>query len=225
MKEHFADRFIRSRRDLIVNAQALNRAPDAAEGGCGVLGFASNVPIAGRHVFAASRQMHNRGNGKGGGIAMAGLDPAQMRIDADTLRTHTLLQIAVLDPAAREEVEREFIAPHFDVAQAYEVDRADDYRLIEGLEIRPPDVWRYFVRVKPGVLARFAEVISGGGSHAADVLGVEAQPAALDARAIEDEFVYQNSFRLNQKFYASLGDKRAFVLCHARDLIVLKIVG
>ncbi len=42
---------------------------------------------------------------------------------------------------------------------------------------------------------------------------------------IEDEFVYQNSFQLNQEFYASLGEKRAFVLCHGRDLIVLKIVG
>jgi len=30
---------------------------------------------------------------------------------------------------------------------------------------------------------------------------------------------------LNQKFYASLGDKQAFVLSHARDLIIFKIVG
>jgi glutamate synthase domain-containing protein 1/glutamate synthase domain-containing protein 3 len=154
--------------------------------------------------------MHNRGNGKGGGIAMAGLDAAQMRVDAGTLRTHYLIQIAVLDPAAREDVEREFLLPHFDVAQAYEIDRVDDYKTIEELEIRPPDVWRYFARVKPDSLARFAE---------ANGLPLD------DARAVEDEFVYQNSFRLNQKFYASLGDKRAFVLCHGRDLIVLKIVG
>ncbi|MFH1597365.1 MAG: hypothetical protein ABIG94_13560, partial [Pseudomonadota bacterium] len=39
------------------------------EGGCGVTGFAANVPVAGRHIFAPSIQMHNRGNGKGGGIA------------------------------------------------------------------------------------------------------------------------------------------------------------
>ncbi len=212
MKEHFSDQIIRARRDLLANVPALGRAPDAAEGGCGVLGFASNVRIAGRHVLTASRQMHNRGNGKGGGIAMAGLDPAQMRVDADTLRTHTLLQIAVLDPSAHGEVERDFILPHFDVAQAYPIDRVDDYREIGGLEIRPSDVWRYFVRVKPGVLTRFAEEKRLDASRG-------------DGRAIEDEFVYQNSFRLNQKFYASLGDKRAFVLCHGRDLIVLKIVG
>ena len=210
MRQGFPDRILESRRGLANHAPMRDRSPDAAEGGCGVLGFAANMPIAGRHVFAASQQMHNRGNGKGGGIAMAGLDPAQMRVDADTLRTHYLLQIAVLDPPAREEVEREFIAPNFDVAQAYPIARLDDHREIDGLDVRPPDVWRYFVRVRPDVLARFAA--------AHDLTG-------LEARAVEDEFVYQNSFRLNTRFYASLGDKRAFVLCHGRDLIVLKIVG
>jgi hypothetical protein len=56
--------------------------------GCGVLGFAANIPVAGRHVLAASRQMHNRGNGKGGGIAMVGLDPGQVGVDAKTLSSH-----------------------------------------------------------------------------------------------------------------------------------------
>ena len=78
------------------------------------------------------------------------------------------------------------------------------------LDVRPPDVVRYFCRVKPEVLARFAE--DNGLRH-------------LPARRVEDEFIYQNSFRLNQRYYASLGDKRAFVLCHGRDLLVFKIVG
>jgi glutamate synthase domain-containing protein 3 len=42
---------------------------------------------------------------------------------------------------------------------------------------------------------------------------------------VADEFVYQNSARLNQEFYASLGEKRAFVLSHSRNLLVMKIVG
>lgn len=229
MSEQFADEIIRSRRELLALSPDLTRAPDAAEGGCGVLGFAANVPIAGRHVITASRQMHNRGNGKGGGIAMAGLDPAQARVDADTLRTHTLLQIAVLDPPARAEAEREFITPHFDVAQAYELDHVHDYRSIDGLEVRPPDVWRYFVRVKPDVLARFADKLLaaplGDPSAALPRRMAHRERARAGLRAIEDEFVYQNSFRLNQALYASLGDKRAFVLSHGRDLIVLKIVG
>ena len=38
-------------------------------------------------------------------------------------------------------------------------------------------------------------------------------------RQVEDEFVYQNSFRLNVPFYTSLGEKRAFVLSHGRHLL------
>ncbi|MEW5986510.1 MAG: glutamate synthase, partial [Chloroflexota bacterium] len=210
MTESVADRIIQARYPLVAELPTFSRTSEAAEGGCGVLGFASTVPIAGRHVLTASAQMHNRGNGKGGGIAMAGLDAAQMRVDTDTLRTHYLLQIAFMDAEARPEVEARFITPYFEVAQSYEIDHVADYQAIEGLELRPPDVWRYFVRVKPAVLEQFAQT-----SGLLD----------LASRAVEDEFVYQNSFRLNQQFYASLGEKRAFILSHGRNLIVLKIVG
>ena len=47
----------------------------------------------------------------------------------------------------------------------------------------------------------------------------------MDPRHAEDEFIYQNSARLNEKFYASLGEKQAFVLSHGRNLMILKIVG
>ncbi|MDP7136552.1 MAG: DUF1638 domain-containing protein, partial [Candidatus Poseidoniia archaeon] len=57
----------------------------AAEGGCGVIGFASTVPVAGRHLLQALEQMRNRGNGKGGGIAAVGLDPAQFGVDIELL--------------------------------------------------------------------------------------------------------------------------------------------
>jgi glutamate synthase domain-containing protein 1/glutamate synthase domain-containing protein 3 len=209
MREIDIERLLDSRRRLVEDKERVARSPGAAEGGCGVLGLACNVPVAGRHVVEAAAQMHNRGNGKGGGIAMTGLDPAQMGVSPETLRDATLIQIAYLDPAARQEVERIGLAP-FDVIQSYRVPTLDDWREVSGLEVRPPDVWRYFVRVKPGELTRFAE------THELD---------GLSERAVEDEFVYQNSFQLNHKFYASLGEKRAFVLCHGRDLIVLKIVG
>jgi glutamate synthase domain-containing protein 1/glutamate synthase domain-containing protein 3 len=208
-----AERLLNSRRTLIEGHQPVARTPDAAEGGCGVLGLACNIPVAGRHIIPASRQMHNRGNGKGGGIAAAGLDPEQMKVSPEILCSHYLLQIAYLDPTARPDVEAESLTLHFDIAQAYQVDTVDDYRQVEGLEMRPPDVWRYFLRVKAGSLDRFA---------AENGLG------EFNARAVEDEFVYQNSFRLNQRFYASLGGaqgQRAFVLSHGRDLMVLKIVG
>ena len=199
-----------SRTQLVAEAAVLPHSPEAAEGGCGVLGFAANVPIAGRHIVTSSQQMHNRGNGKGGGIAAAGLDPVQMRVSPDVLRTQYLIQIAYLDPGARAQVERECLTERFDIAQAYPIETLDDYRAVSGLDVRPPDVVRYFGRVKPEVLAHFAE--ENGLRH-------------LPARQVEDEYVYQNTFRLNQRYYASLGDKRAFVLCHGRDLLVFKIVG
>lgn len=205
-----AEALLRSRTGLVGDAPAGQRSPEAAEGGCGVLGFAANVPVAGRHIVTASRQMHNRGNGKGGGIAAVGLDPAQMRVSADVLRTHYLIQVAYIDPTARAEVERECLTGRFSIAEAHPVETLDDYRQVPGLEVRPPDVMRYFCRVKPEALARFAE--ENGLRH-------------LPARQVEDEYVYQNSFRLNQRYYQSLGAKRAFVLCHGRDQLVFKIVG
>ena len=210
MSNLFAERILESRKLCTLEAPAQSRSWEAAEGGCGVLGFAANLPVAGRHVMAASAQMHNRGNGKGGGIAMAGLSASQCRVDAQTLRSHYLLQIAYLDPQSRREVEGSHILPCFEVAVKYEIDRLEDYRAIEGLDMRPPDVWRYFVRVKPDILARFA---------------VDNGLEEMNPRAVENEFVYQNTYRLNTQYYASLGEKRAFVLSHGRDLSVLKIVG
>jgi glutamate synthase domain-containing protein 1/glutamate synthase domain-containing protein 3 len=205
-----AERLLDSRRELTAGMSAPTRAHQAAEGGCGVLGLACNIPLAGRHIVPASQQMHNRGNGKGGGIAAAGLDPAQLGVTAEVLRSHYLLQVAYLDPAVRTEVETSYVLPCFDVAQGYPVPALGDYRQVEGLEMRPPDVWRYFVRVKPEALERFAA------AHGLD---------AMPSRAVEDEFVYQNSFRLNGRFYAGSTGQRAFVLSHGRDLLVLKIVG
>ena len=207
-----AEAVLNSRTGLLSDAPVQPRSPEAAEGGCGVLGLAANVPIAGRHMVTASQQMHNRGNGKGGGIAAAGLDPVQMRVSPDVLRTHYLIQVAYLDPGAQAQVERECLTGRFDITQSYLVDTlaARDYQAVSDLEVRPPDVVRYFCRVKPEVLAHFAE--EHGLRH-------------LPARQVEDEYVYQNTFRLNQRYYASLGDKRAFVLCHGRDLLVFKIVG
>jgi glutamate synthase domain-containing protein 3 len=133
-----------------------------------------------------------------------------MRVSPGTLQQATLLQIAFLHPGARQEVEREVILQHYDVLQGYQVPTLDDHRDVPGLEVKPPDVVRYFVRAKGGILDRFAA------EH-----GLE----ELDPRRVEDEFVYRTSFALNQRFYASLGEQRAFALCHGRDLLVFKIVG
>jgi glutamate synthase domain-containing protein 1/glutamate synthase domain-containing protein 3 len=205
-----AERIIASRQSLMEVLPLPTVRKPAEEGGCGVVGLAASVPVAGRHLVAPARQMHNRGNGKGGGLAAAGLSPAQMGVSQEVLRDATMFQIAYLDVSARPEVEQDAILPHYDVLQAYTIPTLDDYREVPGLEAKPPDVVRYFVRAKPDALARFA---ANNGLQ------------DLDARRVEDEFVYRHSFLLNQRFYASLGEQRAFVLSHGRDLLVLKIVG
>lgn len=182
----------------------------AEEGGCGVTGFISNIPISGKHIFEPSVQMHNRGNGKGGGIAAVGLSPQTLGVSQDVLDTHYMLQVALLNPAAGPLVEKNFIEPYLEVHKSGLIPRVDDYRDVAGLDIKPPDVMRYFVRVKKDVLGRFIER-----NHFED----------MDPRHAEDEFISQNSYKINQKYYASLGEKKAFVLSHGRNIMILKIVG
>lgn len=207
------------RTNAIIAARTGFRPPDGepwfpkspeAEGGCGVTGFACTVPVGGKHIYEPSIQMRNRGNGRGGGIAACGLVPEEMGVSRKVLDESYILQVALLDPTAQGEVEKAFIEPFFDVDQGGLIETLDDHRDVPLLEIKPPDVARYFVRVKPDVLDRFASEKGLGG---------------LSDRDLEDEFVFQNSVELNRQFYASLGEKRAFVVSHARNLLILKIVG
>ena len=122
-----ADRIIRSRAELLEGKPRVVEPRAADEGGCGVTGFACSIPVRGRHIYEPSVQMHNRGNGKGGGIAAAGLVAEDVGVSQEVLDSHYLLQIALLDPKARAEVEEAFIAPYFDVALSTGI--ADDRRL------------------------------------------------------------------------------------------------
>ncbi|UCD88953.1 MAG: hypothetical protein JSW04_10920 [Desulfobacterales bacterium] len=180
------------------------------EGGCGVTGFISSIPVSGRHIFEPSVQMHNRGNGKGGGIAAVGLSADDLGVTQDVLDTHYMLQVALLNPESRQHVEAFSIEPFLEVTKAEQIPTLDDYREVEGLEVKPPDVWRYFVRAKESSLDRF---IQENAFH------------DITPEKVEDEFIYQNSFHLNQQFYASLGEQEAFVLSHGRNIMILKIVG
>ncbi|MHC1729664.1 MAG: hypothetical protein AB9866_27290 [Syntrophobacteraceae bacterium] len=206
---HPAEFMIRARAHLRPHGEWLQKSPEA-EGGCGVTGFACSIPVRGKHIYEPSIQMRNRGNGKGGGIAACGLAPEDLGVTREVLEESYILQVALLDPAARGPVEKKYVEPFFDVSHAGLIPTVDDYREVPLLEIQPPDVARYFVRVKKNVLDRFAA--EKGLPH-------------LSEREIEDEFVFQNSVRLNDEFYASLGEKRAFVMSHARNLIIVKIVG
>ena len=183
---------------------------EEAEGGCGVIGSASTIPIEGRYLLRSLEQMKNRGNGKGGGIAAVGLDPEQLGVSRKVLKENYLIHIAYLDPSVREAVEKEFVSPLFEVDASCEVSSLEDYRSVHGLEVQPPQVFRYFCRVKTEAALEFARDNSLFG---------------LERLALEDEIVYQNSYRLNLRYYSSLGEKKAFVLSHGKNMMVLKLVG
>ena len=206
-----ADAILKSRYHFREADKLVNRTDmQTEEGGCGVTGFACSIPVGGRHIFTPSVQMHNRGNGKGGGLAAVGLVPAKLGVDQNTLDNDYLLQVAILDDTVVQEMETRFIRPYFRVAHEAFIETVDDYRDIEGLEVKPPAVKRYFVRVKPEVLARFQK---------------ERGLGMLSHERAEEEFLFQNTYQLNLAFYSSLGEKRAFVLSHGKNMMILKIVG
>lgn len=180
------------------------------EGGCGVVGFCATEPVAARHIHEPSRQMHNRGNGKGGGIAALGFIPEQLGVTREVLDTCYMVHIAFLDNHVRTELEQKYVTPCFDVATSYQLDTIADWKNLPSIEARPPDVVRYFVRVKPKVLDAFVD------KHALD---------QLSAEEAEGEFLSQQSVRLNQEYYASLGDKQAFVMSYGKNIMILKVVG
>jgi glutamate synthase domain-containing protein 1/glutamate synthase domain-containing protein 3 len=211
MNGELIKRLADSRRQLAENLNYSSQIKkEAEEGGCGVVGFCCSEPVPGKHIYEPSRQMHNRGNGKGGGIAAVGLVPEQLGVSREVLDSHYMLHVAFLDEKARPEIEKQFITPNFDISASCQLEKVDDWKSVPGLEVKPPDVCRYFVRVKPKVLDTFI---------------AKNNLQKLDRREAEDEFVNQNSFSLNQKYYASLGEKRAFVLSHGRDIMILKVVG
>jgi len=201
---------IRSRKPLIADLPDKPYFETEAEGGCGVTGFACSIPVRGKHIFEPSRQMHNRGNGRGGGIAAMGFDHRMLGVSKEVLEESYLLQIAVLEDGVMDDLERQYISPFLDVDFSEQLPHVDDYRDIPGLDVQPPDVWRYFVRVKPKVLERFID---------------ENKLSELHQRQAEDEFIFQNSFNINKTFYDAIGKQRAFVLSHGRNFFILKIVG
>ncbi len=209
-----SEKLIRSRQRLAPAVRPPLRKEEA-EGGCGVIGIACSEKIAGRHLLQSLTQMRNRGNGKGGGIAAVGLAAEELRVTRNILEDDYLLGVAYLDPSARSEVERTSIVPTFEVDSVFQVPHLDSVQSLPTLEVRPPEVVLYFVRLRANAIDEFGKQ---------NGLDLSTGSEALLSH-IEDEIVYQNSFRLNRAFYASEGEKRAFVLSHAKNLLVLKMVG
>ncbi|MDW5562397.1 MAG: hypothetical protein SA339_04150 [Methanomassiliicoccus sp.] len=201
-----ADAMIASRKK--VDQRELKIHPQEAEGGCGVVGLAASKPVDGRHIMLSLHQMHNRGNGKGGGISAVGLVPEQLGVDRKTLEECYLVQVAYLKDEVRGEVEK-YIHDRYDVASSHQVAVSSDPDLLARLEVRPPNVVRYFCRAKKDRLQKFI---------------AENNLVDLGAEKSEDEYVYQTNFQINLKYYGNSA-MAAFVMSEGRNMLIMKIVG
>ena len=204
MNNNTIDTIIQSRQHLKHNPVTRDLE---AEGGCGVVGAACEIPIAGKHFLKSLNQMKNRGNGKGGGISALGLDPDFFHVDQKTMDENYLILIAYLDESKRVEIEEKYIFPKFTINQTAQFPHILDYESIE-LEVKPPEVYYYFASIKSSELFKFMK-----------------ETEIEDEKAAADEFVYQNTYALNNEYYASLGEKKAFVLSHGKNMLILKLVG
>ncbi len=193
-------------RSQIYTRPAAQRLPVAAEeeGGCGVTGFACTIPVGGRHIYEPSIQMQNRGNGKGGGIAAVRPGAGRAgRLARGARRRTTSSRSPCWIPRPTPRSSGSSSCRISTSPSRGAIPTVDDYRDVP-LPGGPPAGRAPLLR--PRQARRAARVRRG-----------ERASQRLSPRDLEDEFVYQNSFRLNDAFYASLGDKRAFVLSHGRE--------
>jgi glutamate synthase domain-containing protein 1/glutamate synthase domain-containing protein 3 len=205
------EKILISKKRLVKDIDPIKTSSGAdEEGGCGVVGFCCSKPVPGKHIYEPSRLMHNRGNGKGGGIAAVGFIPEQLGVSRQVLDDYYMLHVAYLDPGEKNKVEKSHIDPFFTIDKSSKLDTVDDWTTIKGLDVKPPDVYRYFVRVKESVLNQFIKDNSF---------------QELEKREAEDEFVSQNSFKLNQEYYVTDSKQRAFVMSMGRNIMILKVVG
>ncbi|MFW9927803.1 MAG: hypothetical protein ACFFD1_00250 [Candidatus Thorarchaeota archaeon] len=198
---------IKSRKLLIKNLKLARENKLEAEGGCGVIGIASTLPINGESLLRPLKQMRNRGNGKGGGLAIFGLSAKYLGVTKEILEECFIIQIAYLDESCRSSLENKYINEKFIIKEKQHVETIADYKSIE-LEIKPPKIVRYFVTVKSNIIDEFM-----------------IKNDIKDMNKAQDEFVYQNTYLLNKEFYSSIGEKQAFVLSHGKNMLVFKIVG
>ncbi|MBI4297745.1 MAG: glutamine amidotransferase family protein [Chloroflexi bacterium] len=104
---------------------------------CGLFGIidTSGRRFSGEAVIQAITNMHDRGNGLGGGFAAYGIYPE--------MADHYCIHIMYATPASKPETEV-FLKRHFTIAQDEEVST----RKARGI-VKPPVLWRYFVAAEP----------------------------------------------------------------------------
>jgi glutamate synthase domain-containing protein 1 len=166
------------------------------EGGCGVIGTISTIPLKGKYLIKALFNMQNRGNGKGGGISLVGLNHEDFNISKLILETCYIINVAYLDIAVQKEVES-ILNENFYIEHVHKMSERGDLSTL-GLEVKPPTCILYFARPK--------------------------QP--FDNQISEDQFVFKTSSLIDELFYAGKsGNEKAFVVSNGKNMLIFKLVG
>ncbi len=163
-------------RSVVVNEWDKTKEEPSERDACGVVSFACTKPVPVESIQTACQRMHNRGNGRGGGILGLG------GIFADDFEDCYAFQIIALTPEKQRqqkmlEIARQHLSD-FDVfdrnGRTVEISSANlerfrnprvqkDGRDITfeeaGLAVDPGDMYRFFVRAKKEVLLDFAQQV------------------------------------------------------------------
>lgn len=164
------------KRTVVVNEWDKKKEEPSERDACGVVSFACTKPVPVESIQTACQRMHNRGNGRGGGILALG------GIFADEFEDCYAFQIIALTPENQRQQKMLDIAQRhlrdFDVfdrnGRTVEISSVNlerfrnprvqkDGRDISfeeaGLAVDPGDMYRFFVRVKKNVLLDFAQQV------------------------------------------------------------------
>jgi glutamate synthase domain-containing protein 2 len=177
---------------LVTDKPRREKYEDREVDACGVVSFACTKAVPVYSIQTACQRMHNRGNGRGGGVlALGGMFPAvnkdkyAMQINAlcaEEKRRALMAEIAkkyfgdllIFDRSGQP------IAQLPDSLEAFRNPRLQKHgRDITweeaGLAVDPGDVFRFFVRVKPAALLQFAkDVLADCGEQRAEGRGQNA---------------------------------------------------
>ncbi|MCI0693373.1 glutamate synthase-related protein [candidate division KSB1 bacterium] len=141
---------------------------------CGVVSFACTKPAPVYSIQTACQRMHNRGNGRGGGVlALGGMFP-RVNKDKYAMQVNVLCAEEKRQALTAEIVEKYFgdlqifdrngqpIAQSPDKLEIFRNPRLQKYGgditwEEAGLAVDPGDIFRFFVRVKPAALMQFAK--------------------------------------------------------------------
>jgi glutamate synthase domain-containing protein 2/FAD/FMN-containing dehydrogenase/glutamate synthase domain-containing protein 3/glutamate synthase domain-containing protein 1/Fe-S-cluster-containing dehydrogenase component len=174
----------REKRSVVVSEWDKKKEEPSERDACGVVSFACSKPVPVESIQTACQRMHNRGNGRGGGILGLGGIFAGAFSGTDPLRGEDCyaFQIITLTPENQRHQKMLEIAQRylrdFDVfdrkGQTVEISNNNlerfrnprvqkegrDITFAEaGLAVDPGDMYRFFVRVKKDVLLDFAQKV------------------------------------------------------------------